>query len=339
MSSKDLPLCTWNTTCNSTCICNSCTTLNGSLFEWEVQFALATVCGLILITKRFREWPRRSWKVWFLDVSKQVFVAVSSHFLNLYYAHSFTLLVLSRNPRQWTDECGWYFVNFLIDTVLGIFLLWFFLLCQEKLAHRLNWPSLQHSGEYGDPIQWSIWFKQMIAWAVICFAAKWILFGATLLAVQPLNEMQMLIFSHIRNQPQLELITVMVVLPGIMNMVQMWVTDTILKDPVQQGSLSDKPRTGMEYLEKLPCPLFCTKRMCPCLIGENEVLKRQRYMSMDQELTDTDQLVHMDSSSYLIQSHEKYGHDLDFHSSGEYMTDGYKHNRRKSQAERTYNEL
>ena len=44
--------------CDASCVCNSCTTLDGTIFEWEVQFALATVCGLILILKRFRENPR-----------------------------------------------------------------------------------------------------------------------------------------------------------------------------------------------------------------------------------------------------------------------------------------
>ncbi|GMM36117.1 hypothetical protein DASC09_034420 [Saccharomycopsis crataegensis] len=53
-------------------------------FSLIVQSLLGLLSLSSLIYKRYKEYPnRRPWKVWFFDVSKQVFGAIGIHFLNL----------------------------------------------------------------------------------------------------------------------------------------------------------------------------------------------------------------------------------------------------------------
>jgi hypothetical protein len=56
------------------------------------------------LDKRIREKPRRHWKIWMLDVSKQIVSALTAHFLNVLLAQ-----VLNDNTTtDKTDACGWF---------------------------------------------------------------------------------------------------------------------------------------------------------------------------------------------------------------------------------------
>jgi len=52
-------------------------------FALLVQGALGVVALLALVWKRYRESPKRPWKIWFFDVSKQVIGSILLHGLNL----------------------------------------------------------------------------------------------------------------------------------------------------------------------------------------------------------------------------------------------------------------
>ena len=52
-------------------------------FALFVQGALGAIAVLVLIIKRWRETPKRPWRIWFFDVSKQIFGAMLLHILNL----------------------------------------------------------------------------------------------------------------------------------------------------------------------------------------------------------------------------------------------------------------
>lgn len=59
------------------------------------------------VDKRIREKPRRHWKIWMLDVSKQIVSALTAHFLNVLLA-----TVLNENTTTAeTDACGWYYCS------------------------------------------------------------------------------------------------------------------------------------------------------------------------------------------------------------------------------------
>ena len=72
-----------------------------------VQLALGVVSFGVLIIKRLCENPRRPWKVWALDLSKQAFATTSTHFLNLFLA------IFLSTPDA--DECALYFINTFMD--------------------------------------------------------------------------------------------------------------------------------------------------------------------------------------------------------------------------------
>jgi len=48
-----------------------------------IQVALGVLSFSVLIIKRFREKPRRPWKIWFFDTSKQLISQIIAHFINL----------------------------------------------------------------------------------------------------------------------------------------------------------------------------------------------------------------------------------------------------------------
>lgn len=48
-----------------------------------IQLALGVLSFSVLIIKRFRETPRRPWKIWLFDTSKQLISQLMAHFINL----------------------------------------------------------------------------------------------------------------------------------------------------------------------------------------------------------------------------------------------------------------
>eukprot|EP00920_Eleutheroschizon_duboscqi_P013884 GHVT01032492.1.p1 GENE.GHVT01032492.1~~GHVT01032492.1.p1 ORF type:complete len:197 (+),score=27.61 GHVT01032492.1:542-1132(+) len=69
-------------------------------FGWWIQGALGLLSFSSLLIKRFRERPRRSWKVFILDSSKQATGAFTIHMLNLIFA-----ALLSWHGTS--DPCNW----------------------------------------------------------------------------------------------------------------------------------------------------------------------------------------------------------------------------------------
>lgn len=54
-------------------------------------------------------------------------------------------------PR--VDQCAFYFVNFTMDTTIGVVLNWAFLECLSTLAQKFRWTSLATPGDYGNPVK------------------------------------------------------------------------------------------------------------------------------------------------------------------------------------------
>ncbi|XP_054163231.1 store-operated calcium entry regulator STIMATE-like isoform X2 [Oppia nitens] len=113
-----------------------------SSYSWTIQLLLATIAFTCLIVKRFCE-PhryRRPWLIWFFDTSKQAFGAFVVHFLNI-------LLAEINSGR---DPCTLYVISFLIDSSIGLLLLWLFIRLAEYIAIKYSHPYLIF-GEYGKP--------------------------------------------------------------------------------------------------------------------------------------------------------------------------------------------
>lgn len=98
--------------------------LLASDYSYALQAVLALAALLSLLYKRQTESPRRPFLVWTMDVSKQGFGSIIIHFWNIALAVLFT--ELSTNVDD-ADECAFYFITFVIDTVLGVVLVWLLL--------------------------------------------------------------------------------------------------------------------------------------------------------------------------------------------------------------------
>lgn len=96
-------------------------------FALFVQGALGIVAVLSLVLKRWRETPRRPWKIWFFDVSKQVLGAMLIHVLNLFMsmlgagdlASAAQKVVTPSDEddggRRLPNPCSYYLLNLGID--------------------------------------------------------------------------------------------------------------------------------------------------------------------------------------------------------------------------------
>lgn len=95
-------------------------------FALLVQGALGVLALLTLVVKRFRENPKRPWRVWFFDVAKQVTGAIILHLINLMMselgAGNLENQVAELGSQAQPDEegrkpnpCSFYLLNLAID--------------------------------------------------------------------------------------------------------------------------------------------------------------------------------------------------------------------------------
>lgn len=90
-----------------------------------IQAALGGLALLSLVYKRWRERPRRPWKIWVFDVSKQVVGSVLLHIANLLMS-MLSSGQLEITPKTDTggyraNPCSFYLLNLAIDVSLLLF--------------------------------------------------------------------------------------------------------------------------------------------------------------------------------------------------------------------------
>ena len=88
-----------------------------------VQIVLAITAFSILVVKRGQEVPQRPFKIWFLDVSKQLLSQIITHMGNVFFSIliSRRLTSLEQNADG-PDQCNYYLVTIVIDTSIGVFI-------------------------------------------------------------------------------------------------------------------------------------------------------------------------------------------------------------------------
>eukprot|EP00922_Rhytidocystis_sp_ex-Travisia-forbesii_P032296 GHVS01048016.1.p1 GENE.GHVS01048016.1~~GHVS01048016.1.p1 ORF type:complete len:374 (+),score=86.96 GHVS01048016.1:66-1124(+) len=195
----------------------SCALLEG--FGILIQLALAFLCFSMLVLKRQRERPRRSWSVFLLDSSKQLTGAFTIHILNLVFA---SLL----SEHHGGDECNWYWINIVVDCTLGVFFLYLYF---NRVKRILHLEGSNEFGYYGDPPRGGIWIRQMLIWQFIVCAMKLTMVVVMLIAHTPLEIIAGAALSPLTNFPKGKLVVVMVLTPFVMNTFQLWITDSFIK--------------------------------------------------------------------------------------------------------------
>jgi hypothetical protein len=169
------------------------------------------------------------------------------------------------------DQCAFYFVNFTLDTTVGVVLNWVFLEVVSSLAVRFAWHTLATPGDYGEPPQLTIWLKQLVAWIVVIFSTKAVIALAILVCEKPLAAAALWLFAPLQPYPRTELAIVMIACPCLMNALQFWVQDSFLKkdaradhvlaatrSPEKGGSCTGAKATPIETdpKAKAPTPRF-----------------------------------------------------------------------------------
>jgi len=219
-------------------------------FTAAVQGLLAALALASLYIKRLSEQPRRKFMVWWLDVSKQGIGATYAHCLNMVIAAFIANAV--RGDYQLKDQCAWYAMNFFLDTTLGLVLSLVFLGMLERIAERCGWTSLMNSGVYSGPDAVKHWFHQLIAWLLILTLVKLVNIFVLWLFSPLLARLGEFLFRPLQSNIRFELLFVMIMFPGILNVFYFWIADGYLKATDDKREVHESELTVMKKTEDEP---------------------------------------------------------------------------------------
>ena len=229
-------------------------------FTSFVQALLALFALASLYIKRHQEQPRRKFKTWFLDVSKQGIGAVYAHILNMVIA-----AIIASNVRgdfELDDQCAWYAINYTIDSTLGLVLSIMFLRLLDYVANKRGWVHLKDSGVYHGDDAIIHWSAQLVVWLIILTVVKIIICYFMWLCSSLLARVGQLFFAPLQANIRAELLFVMIFFPGILNVIYFWIIDSYLKSnkhskdthedfPVEQGENQEEASPYKEISDPL----------------------------------------------------------------------------------------
>ena len=206
-------------------------------FAIVVQALLALMAFSTLVVKRDRELPRRPFEIWLCDSSKQGLGAMFAHLMNVLLS----LMLASNAEVEWMsgNACTWYFLNVLFDTTIGVFILSAIMMSMRFCYQQLQWKDLVNSGEYGGyPPKLSIWFKQLTGF-LFALALTKLVVSIMLIKIRIFAQLAEQLLSPIRD-PRTQLVVVMLVFPLVMNILQFWLIDNIIKSTIDHSVPSEE---------------------------------------------------------------------------------------------------
>ena len=205
-----------NVTNNSSILLDGQCNLVG-VFGLFMQALIGIVAFSTLILKRFKEprQERRPWKIWVADTAKQALGMMMLHFLNI------GLSALLENKLE--DQCVWYLTNFMLDSTLGLFFIYLFLLISKRIISKLKFDPLV-SGEYGHPFKIHYWLGQLGVYLLVLLAVKVVMFLFALVPFWMVLGNAILFFHN----PLARTAVVMLVIPFVVNVIMFWIVDSVL---------------------------------------------------------------------------------------------------------------
>ncbi|KAG8832997.1 hypothetical protein FRC17_000190 [Serendipita sp. 399] len=241
-----------------------------------VQGLMGVMVVLTLVYKRHREKPKRKWRIWMFDVSKQLVGQIVVHFANVFISD-----VGAHEAVQ--NPCVLYFLNIVVDTTVGtsqVSPLWrssflsttagaltnlrglfftgvgilYLLLwgATKVLTEQFGIRGLQ-TGQYGDGPKPSIafWGRQAAVYVACLLGMKVavIILFALWPAIFTIGEW---LLSWTGNSGSVQVVFVMGVCPILFNMLQFWLIDSIVKarDSLNLGSSTP------DAVDEAQAPLF-----------------------------------------------------------------------------------
>ncbi|KAF2897666.1 hypothetical protein ILUMI_08507 [Ignelater luminosus] len=248
------------------------------VFGWFLQVLLACLAFTCLIAKRFCEprSERRSWLIWFYDTSKQGMGALAIHLANVWLSGQYT-----------GDPCTWYIINFLLDSSVGLLIIFIGIRLSQHLSKRKGWEAINF-GEYGVPPSMNAWLAQCCLYIGLMVIVKTCI--TLLMQLNFWEGVRDFILSPIDN-PKVELAFVMLIIPFFVNILMFWVTDNFL---MHRKSRTKSRRNSLEqsllHKVSLQYRSVRTERN-----SESDIL-----LSGDDELLDTDEPVHRTSMRTVV---------------------------------------
>ncbi|TKY89439.1 hypothetical protein EX895_001970 [Sporisorium graminicola] len=218
-------------------------------FALFVQAIMGILVIGSLVYKRQREKPKRKWKIWALDVSKQLLGQLFVHILNVILS-DFVASGGGENP------CSLYFLNILVDTTVGVFFIYIALKwVTHILTERFNLEGFV-SGQYTPPLPTVVstsaspgssvqsgtsrrsfrrgrprleyWFKQLASYLFVLLLMKMAVL--ILFALFPfLFDVGSWILSFFGSHKDVQVLFSMALFPLAMNIMQFWLIDSLLR--------------------------------------------------------------------------------------------------------------
>ncbi|ORZ39453.1 Vaculolar membrane protein-domain-containing protein [Catenaria anguillulae PL171] len=260
-------------------------------FAIGVQLLMGCIVFLSMLLKRHRESPRRPWRIWFFDISKQGLGASFVHGLNVLVS-----LVAGSSPDSHSSNpCVFYFLNVGIDTTVGVYILYLWLQAAHRIVVALNVERDLKSGHYGTPPRAMAWVKQTLVFSMCLFMMKVCvaMFIYLFPWVQILGTLALAPFTD----PRHEVVFVMLVFPIIMNVVQFWLVDQVIKHKTPTYYLPATPTFADEegldlfhshdHMPASPPPALAAS---DANRGSNDSFHTEDYMSDTSLLTSPDVL-------------------------------------------------
>jgi hypothetical protein len=198
-----------------------------------MQIGLGLFSFSMLFAKRAFEYPKRSYRIFLLDISKQALSALWSHALNLYLA------VFLQNQVSRGNGCDWYFINFIMEICFGVLMCYLIHSCILYFANKYDILILQsgvylsiHDAQYVYRYSWAeldkhinyrVWMIQLIVWLMIATIAKIVVFFFEFKYAEDIVDVGIGLLSPFKGHPNLELVWVMVIVPFTLNSLQYWI--------------------------------------------------------------------------------------------------------------------
>ncbi|KAH7923663.1 hypothetical protein BV22DRAFT_1130483 [Leucogyrophana mollusca] len=188
-----------------------------------VQALMGVLVILSLVYKRHREPHKRPWRIWLFDVSKQI--------VGQMFVHGMNVLISDLGSHHSSgNACTYYFLNVLIDTTLGVALIYLVLHAVSfLLTKKLRLKGFE-SGQYGTPPSMRFWARQAAVYVLALTTMK--LLVVALFAAWPgISKVGdwLLSWTSIGKGETVQVIFVMGLFPIIMNVLQFWLIDSIVK--------------------------------------------------------------------------------------------------------------
>ncbi|KAI0287606.1 vacuolar membrane protein-domain-containing protein [Russula brevipes] len=194
-----------------------------------VQGLMGVLVISSLLYKRHREQPMRPWRIWCVPLSSYTLFDVSKQVVGQMFVHGVNVLISDvGSTRSSGNACVLYFLNILIDTTLGVGVIYLALhLLTWLLTSKLQFKGFQ-SGQYGSPPSLNYWARQAAVYVVSLTSMK-LLVVLLLTSWHKLLDIGAWLLSWLGNGETAQVVFTMGLFPIFMNVVQFWLIDSIVK--------------------------------------------------------------------------------------------------------------